>query len=259
MNQNQATEKARQFARMRYQGESQRIVLEHETQIFEMRERAAAQGTLMSSVTVHETARIHASQIESLTLARLDSILEGYELHQLEVDDQMAINICDEIIQGMNNLIYSSQTPAIPGLPAGSAQLYQQFLKKHITISADLVKTQIDRRRFMARKNNSATTNYYVQGENARVNVDSTDHSVNIVMKSTEEFFAAIRQRIESGVSDGEDRRQILGALTTLQESHGKPSFAQRYTEFITMAADYITLLSPFVPQLTAMLGQVLK
>jgi hypothetical protein len=152
MDQNHATEKAKQFARMRYQGESQRIVLEHETRIFEMRERAAADGTLMSSGTVHETARIRASQIETLTWARLDSILEGYELYQVEVDDQMAINICDEIIQGMNNSIYSSQTPTIPGLPAGSAQLYQQFLKKYITISADLVKTKIDRRRLTTKK-----------------------------------------------------------------------------------------------------------
>ena len=103
MDQAQALEKARQFARMRYTGESERIVLEHENQIFEMRERAAAQGILMSSTTVMETARIHASKIEALTRARLSAILEGYELYEVEVDDQMAINICDEIIQGMNN------------------------------------------------------------------------------------------------------------------------------------------------------------
>jgi hypothetical protein len=111
----------------------------------------------------------------------------------------------------------------------------------------------------MAKKNSAPTTNYYVQGENARVNVNSTDHSVNVVMKSTEEFFGAIRERIESGISDGEERGKILDALAALQESHGKPSFAQRYTEFIAMAADYVTLISPFVPQLTAMLGHVLK
>jgi len=33
---------------------------------------------------------------------------------------------------------------------------------------------------------------YIVQGENARVNVNSTDHSVNIV-KSSAEFFSALR------------------------------------------------------------------
>jgi len=259
MNQTEPVEKARQYARMRYTGESERIVLEHETQIFEMREKMAASGMLMSSSTVRETARIHASQIEELTWARLDAILEGYELHQVEVDDQMAINICDEIIQGTNNLIYSAKKPNVPGLPAGSEQLYQQMIQKYLAVSANLVKTKIDRRRLMARKNDSPTTNYYVQGENARVNINSTDHSVNIVMKSTEEFFGAIRQQIESGVSDGEQKRKIVEALAALQESHDKPSFAQRYTDFIAIAADYVTLLTPFIPQLTQMLGQVLK
>jgi hypothetical protein len=65
--------------------------------------------------------------------------------------------------------------------------------------------------------------------------------------------------KIESGIPEGDERRKILHALTTLQESHGKPTFAQRYTEFITAAADYVTLLTPFIPQLTQMLGHVLK
>jgi len=60
------------------------------------------------------------------------------------------------------------------------------------------------------------------------------------------------------GVSDGEDRRKILDALAALQESHGKPSFTQQYTKFIAMAADYMTLLSPFIPQLTQMLAAAL-
>ena len=111
----------------------------------------------------------------------------------------------------------------------------------------------------MAKKQSSPTTNYYVQGENARVNVNSTDHSVNIVMKSKEEFFGAIRQRIESGVPDQEEKRKILDALTALEEPHGKPSFAQRYTELIGTAADHLTLLTPFIPALTEMLGHVLK
>jgi len=140
----------------------------------------------MSSGTVIETARIHASRIEALTWARLNAILEGHDLNNVEIDDQMAISICGGIIQGMNNLIYDSHTPTIPGLPVGSADLYQPQLKKHVTVSANLVKAHIDRKRLMAKKS-TQTTNYYVQGENARVNVNSTDQSVNIVMKSTEE------------------------------------------------------------------------
>jgi hypothetical protein len=44
----------------------------------------------------------------------------------------------------------------------------------------------------------------------------------------------------------------------TRQESHGQPSFAQRYTDFIATAANHVVLLTPFVLALTAMLQKVL-
>ncbi len=259
VDQNQALEKARQFARTRYVGESEYIERAHQKKIFEMREQAAASGTLMSSTTVSETAKINAEQIEALSLAQLDSILEGYELYGIIVDDQTAINICDQIIQGMNNMVHSSTRTPIPGMPAGSEALHQQLLEKNISLSANLVKTKIDRRRLMAKKTEGSTTIYNVQGENARVNVNSNDHSVNVVTKSKEEFFATLQQRIESRIPEGQEKQQILNALTALQESHGKPLFAQRYTDFIAAAANHVALLTPFIPALTEMLHHVLK
>ncbi len=128
-----------------------------------------------------------------------------------------------------------------------------------VGLSANLVKTEIDRRRLMTRKESSPITTYYVQGENARVNVNSTDNSVNVVMESKEEFFGTLQQRIESGVPEGDERLKILDALTVLRESHGKPSFAQRYTDFIAAAANHMTVIVPFVPALTEMLHKVLK
>src|SRR5260370_35405831 len=111
----------------------------------------------------------------------------------------------------------------------------------------------------MAKKQSSPTAKYYVQGENARVNVNSTDHSVNIVMKSKEEFFGAIRQRVESGVPDPEEKRKILDALTELVVSHGKPSFAQRYTELFGTTPDHLTLLTPFIPAPSEILSNALQ
>ena len=128
-----------------------------------------------------------------------------------------------------------------------------------VGLSANLVKTEIDRRRLMTKKESSPTTNYYVQGENARVNVNSTDNSLNVVIESKEEFFGTLQQRIESGVPQGDERRKILDALTVLRESHGKPSFALRYTDFMAAAANHITVIVPFIPALTEMLHKVLK
>ena len=223
----------------------------------EMHNELAAKGMSQSGLMLSESARLDGERIKAMTEAKLDALLEGYELQEITIDDQMAVNLCDDVIQGMNQLVYACKCPTLGGsLLSGGDVQYRQMVAQAVHLSANLVKTQIDRRRFMAKKKNAPTTNYYVQGENARVNVNSTGHSVNVVMKSTEEFFGTIKQRIESGIPEGDERRKILESLTALQESHGKPTFAQRYTEFIATAADYVTLLTPFIPQLTQMLGR---
>lgn len=262
MDQQQAIEKAQQFARMRYTGEMEQIAREHEQKRVQMRAQLGKRGLLMSGTMISESARIDGEQVTAITQARINATLEGYELHGVEIDDSMAINMCDDIVQGMKQMAFKCKCPTFGGssVSHGLEPQYMGMVERALGLSANLIKTQIDRRRLMAKKNNnSPTTNYYVQGENARVNVNSTDHSVNVVLKSNDEFFGTIRQRIESGVPDGDKRREILTALTALQESHGKPSFAQRYTEFIATTADYVTLLTPFIPALTEMLGHVLK
>lgn len=259
--QSQAIEKARQFARTRYAGETDAIIREHQQKLGESRANLAARGLAISGAMAMETARIHAEQIKALTLLRLDAILEGYELHGIEIDDQTAVNICDEIIQGMNNMIFSSENP-IPmpsGMPGSSNDSFRQLLAQSVGVNAASMKTQIDRRRLMTKRNEGSTTIYNVQGDNARWNFNSTDKSINVITKSSAEFFTALRECIDAGVAEGEERTKILEAVTVLEQSHGRPSFAQRYTDFIAAAANHMTLLAPFIPALTEMLHQVLK
>lgn len=261
MDQGQTIEKARQFARTRYTGEVESIVREHEEKIARMRNQLSARGALMSGAMIAETARIDGEQIKAITEARLDAILEGYELYGIPIDEQMAINICDEIVQGMKQLIYNCKCPTLGGNAlSGLESEYPKMVAQAVGLSANLVKTQIDRKRLMPKKNEGSTitTIYNVHGDNARWNTNSTDNSVNVVTKSTEEFFAALRERIESGVS-GADQKDILAKLTALEASHGQPSFAQRYTDFMAAAANHITVIVPFIPALTEMLHKVLK
>ncbi len=81
MDQNQAIEKARQFARTRYTGETENIVRDHERKIAQMRSQMAARGILQSGTMINESARIDGEQIKVMIEARLDAILEGHELY----------------------------------------------------------------------------------------------------------------------------------------------------------------------------------
>jgi hypothetical protein len=261
MDQSEAIKKAKQFAQTAYTAALDNIGRERQNNIAKMHNQLAARGVILSGATVTETARITGEQIRAMAKARLDSILEGYELYGILVDDTMATDICFDIMGEVTQMIAKATKANVfpAGMPPNAVAVYPQALEQHVGVSTAWVRTQIDRRRLMTKKESSPITNYYVQGENARVNVNSNDHSVNVVTKSKEEFFATLHQRIESGVLDSEERQKILSSLTVLQESHGKPSFAQRYTEFIATAANHVALLTPFIPALTEMLHKVLS
>src|SRR5260370_12913384 len=105
MEQNEAIQKARQFARTAYAGQADENSRAHQQNIVVMRNQLAARGMIQSGAMVSETARIAGEQIRALTEASLSAIVEDYELYGVGIDDQMAVNICDEVIQGMNQRV----------------------------------------------------------------------------------------------------------------------------------------------------------
>ena len=104
-------------------------------------------------------------------------------------------------------------------------------------------------------KESQGPTNiYHVQGNNARVNVNSTDNSVNITNVSETKLFADMRQKISQEVSDGPSRDALLNKVEELEKEVGKPSFFQRYKEFMALAANHVETLAPFMPALSQLL-----
>ena len=72
-----------------------------------------------------------------------------------------------------------------------------------VPIPVAAIYCQIEERRVnpkMKPRADSVTNVYYVSGENSRVNVDSVDNSVNVVLTSSEQLFETIRARVQSGV-----------------------------------------------------------
>jgi hypothetical protein len=262
VDQNEAIQKAKQFAQNAYAAASQRILQERQDELAKMHREMAARGIGRSGMVVAETARISGEKIRALTEARLDTILEGYELYRVVIDDQMAADICNEVMRGMSQMVAAVKKNGLRGVPTRAVGAYSQLAEHSVGVSPAWVKTQIDRRRLMPKKPDvpSITTIYSVQGENARLNLNGTDNSVNVVTKSSStEFFTEVRGQIESEIADGDERRKILEALTALEESHGKPSFAQRYTDFIAVAANHMAILAPFIPALTEMLHKAIS
>ncbi|MCA1586233.1 MAG: hypothetical protein LC791_16160 [Acidobacteria bacterium] len=89
---------------------------------------------------------------------------------------------------------------------------------------------------------------YNITGSNPRVNVNSTDHSTNVVNVSADDLFDKLRRALGAGVADESKRNELLERAMALHDAVHQSSYVARYQEFIASAADHMTLLSPFIP-----------
>jgi len=96
---------------------------------------------------------------------------------------------------------------------------------------------------------------YNLHGTHARVNIGSTDNSLNISNQNTENVFADMRQIIQNQIQNEQEKAEILVKLNELEKSIGKKEFTEKYKEYIGTVADHIGLIVTFIPYLTKMLG----
>lgn len=90
------------------------------------------------------------------------------------------------------------------------------------------------------------------------MNVNSVDNSTNVTTLSADEVFSELRKQLDAGISQENIRTEVLASLAELQSAQNAPGFARRYTEFISVAADHMELIAPFIPALTEMLRKVI-
>lgn len=89
-----------------------------------------------------------------------------------------------------------------------------------------------------------------VVNEGGRVNINSTDNSMNIqVSNDTERIFAELTAALD-GIADD----ALIESVVELKKSVGTASYAEKYNQFIQSAADHITVVAPFLPAISALL-----
>ena len=92
---------------------------------------------------------------------------------------------------------------------------------------------------------------YHLHGANSRVNVGSTDQSVNTVFVQPDEVFAKIRTELTAAIADGAELAEVLRRLSALEEAQGTSAFTERLGTFLAFAANWTTVIMPFLPALT--------
>lgn len=100
------------------------------------------------------------------------------------------------------------------------------------------------------RRSEVVNVTYNLHGANSRVNIHSEDNSLNI-SASKETVFDDMRQFIRERV-DASEQTRVLALVDQMDEASAFPArFRETYLQFVSVAADHLGLLSPFLPLLS--------
>lgn len=88
----------------------------------------------------------------------------------------------------------------------------------------------------------------------SRVNINSTDNSVNVRLHDLT-LFAELRDAIDQSSVEPQEKEALLRSTRDMEEAAGSPSFLAKYQQFIQDAANHTSIIAPFLPALSRLLG----
>ena len=93
-----------------------------------------------------------------------------------------------------------------------------------------------------------------IVGDNARVNINSIDNSTNIV--NSETLFKDMLKAVEK-IDDKSQRELVAATISAMNAAHKRQdgTLLSKYKEFVTAAANHMTILAPFLPAITNLLS----
>jgi hypothetical protein len=94
---------------------------------------------------------------------------------------------------------------------------------------------------------------FHVSGNNTRVNIASRDQSTNVVVEG--DVLGSLTAALRNGVPDEKKLNQLLAAIDEMRREQRKPGFAAAYQKFVSICADHIGIVAPFLPALTSLIS----
>jgi hypothetical protein len=163
---------------------------------------------------------------ESLTSLR-NSYVRAYEQEDVDLTAADIDEIEREMRQGVEGLwrARAELEPRSVGIGFREA-LDQGVREQRLELVLAMKRMQRDRA-FPRRTDVAARQVYNVSGPNARVNINSTDSSVNVVTVASSQLFANLRSTIDQEIAPGRKHDELLGLVDELEKAQNKPEFSQ--------------------------------
>jgi hypothetical protein len=270
----EAQEKIRAFVGKSYASAIVRLNSEYDAKVANLQEQLGMKGLSHSSVMDRELARLNAERVRALIQARADPAIEAYEMYG-KLDQEAAESIISDVAELHATIVASLRGATVQQahmkLRRTGGDEYAGLLgARNLVREVDRLSTpilneiacQLERRQHMVARNSESgkTTNvYHVYGHNPHWNLNSVDSSVNTVTLTNDQLFVHLKEEIAAKVTQAEERDTLLGRLEALERAQNTPSFGQRYTEFISTAANHMEIIAPFIPALTEILQKALQ
>lgn len=209
--------------------------------------------------------QLKSEKVGKLILARAECLLEAYEDHELPIDLKTIMKDVALLSAGSAAGAASSYTGQVTlkalrtgaGGPAGAAMgaSFRRALDQRTHAAMNEARHLVEKRTLAQNRKKDSDSRvhneYHLYGDNSRLNFESTDRSVNVKFVGAEQVFEKLRIALEEATADGAYRTEVLQHLKTLEEAQGKPHFAERLGKFLAIAANSVTIISPFLPALS--------
>ncbi len=95
---------------------------------------------------------------------------------------------------------------------------------------------------------------YNLHGPNSRVNIAASDNSINI-QATQETLFSDMRDFVRTQLPQTE-QSTVLALIDEMDASANTSAFRESYLQFVSVAADHLGVLTPFLPLLANLLSR---
>ena len=156
-------------------------------------------------------------------------------------DANLPLEENDKIYRKLPNGLVETYIVADRGYHSGIGGIkghYQAKVKKEVTINED--------------KYNSIVNIYTASGPNSRININSVDKSRNY-HNDSDLLFSDLKLALE-GIKEEEIKEKALELLEELNTTKHTPTYLVKYQNFISLLADHLTVIAPFIPALTQLI-----
>lgn len=184
------------------------------------------------------------------------------ELSFLKADGSGQVDGIKGLVTGNKLITFDTSLPVQPNdrflrnLPSGLVEEYivenPRFQQALTGMEAHF---QVDIRRSDAPVASAQTVINNINGDNARINMNSVDNSHNVSITNSETaVFQQLRDALIGAELEDSESTQILAAIEAMEASKDTPAFKEKYQSFMAAAANHVSVFAPMLAALASFL-----